>query len=283
MAAPSNDKFYITGGNVGIGHTSPSYRLDVRDKSSTSNAGIAAYFESKDKYNNIESRAYVSDGNFGIRAYGESAGGFFYDTNDYTRTYISYSDYSVLGYGKVRGSQLCAGNNCQGGFQALVSSTSDTTTKYSWTTVVDNKFAVGDGIYKSGYKYVNLDSNKPVLAIRMSGYADDTGMCLVSIDDYFAGYITNNAYIDKLSYNSWSIYAWNKGSGNMLTTTFYLDDLNSGLILNDVGVYKPDTWGYLKPIGLSYIPAGKTLSYYQYYRRGSYNTCKIEVLYGEYK
>jgi hypothetical protein len=88
LAAPDNDSFYITGGNVGIKDTTPSYDLDVT-------GSIRAT-------TNIGAGTTPVSGN-GVTSYGSTAGGYFYDTTMGASAYLAASDTGVFGFGGLQG------------------------------------------------------------------------------------------------------------------------------------------------------------------------------------
>ncbi|KKU03578.1 MAG: hypothetical protein UX06_C0040G0003 [Candidatus Giovannonibacteria bacterium GW2011_GWA2_45_21] len=159
----------------------------------------------------------------------------------------------------------------------------DTDGNWIWTSTA-NASNSGDGwVYAT--QNVSLDSVRPILGIRISGYSDDGGTCVAVVVNYFAGGITNNAEFDDLDlFNGGQITATydSTGNGNMITRNFIFDQLVSG---RDLGgqLYYQDNYAHNKSAGLNYIPPNKTLYLYgtAYGDPGSESiNCSVDVLYG---
>ena len=296
----SNGNLYYMNGLVGIGTQNPQNKLDVENDNWNEYVGN---FENTNIYTNSEVKIA---GDEGIYSKGPT-GGYFRDIDTSASTYISRGDYSVLGYDKVRGSELCVGSNCQEGFDAIKTPNVNNGKFGGWETVADNRYNVGGGNNQMGSQYLDLD-NKPILGVRLSGETDDGGVCVVKIGDFYAS-VGYNAAIKRLgptnllSAGSWEGTAWDSGAGNMATKTFLIEDLKSGIWSysdshettcapnqqNCVpssgikrGYYEDDggpfyrnpyryakTWTYNKPLGLDYLRGSVDHSWYdQWYNDG---------------
>jgi hypothetical protein len=78
-----------TGWNVGIGLTSPAYKLHVGG-SARINSYLGVGVNPSSTY-----RIYATGASYGIRAHGSTMGGRFEDSNGTSRTYVAYGNYGI--------------------------------------------------------------------------------------------------------------------------------------------------------------------------------------------
>ncbi len=94
----SNSLYWDNSNNrLGIGTTSPSYRLQVAG-STRINSYLGVGVNPSSTY-----RIYASGASYGIRADGSTAGGYFRDSGGTSYTYVAYGRYGVQGYGATAG------------------------------------------------------------------------------------------------------------------------------------------------------------------------------------
>lgn len=137
---------------------------------------------------------------------------------------------------------------------------------------------------------VSTTLTSPALGFRLRGSSDDGGACWVYVANLFTSNITNRGYTPAYTLGgSWPVGGQMAGSGagDMLNHTYIFSDIASGRYYNQLGSSMVDNWGYLKPVGLDIIPAGRTV--YMYGGSwdgggGQYVNCYLDVLYAtEYK
>ena len=282
----SGGDIYYDGGAVGIRETNPYYSLDI----DASTAGVSDYYAIR-----------AQGGDYGIYSAGRYGGGYFRDVDDYTTTYISKDEFSILGYGDIKTTgSLCIDNDCRDGFQ-VIKKPNVNNGNFAWTNIYNGRFQNGPG-NKDDYTLVSLPE-KPVLGVRISGRSDDGGLCIVQIGD-FAATVGWSARATELDGTYWRGRANDGNDGTFPTKTFMIDELAAGIwsyksglgwssstpvtkrgyFTSDNDHTNQQTWTYNKPLGMSYA-TDNYATIYQWYNDGQgayYNDCKVDVLYGEY-
>ncbi|MBW3003690.1 hypothetical protein KY337_03940 [Candidatus Woesearchaeota archaeon] len=263
-----SDMYSGVTGNVGVGTSTPTQKLDVRGPI-------------RNKYDGTNydlwlqggaSTASGDDRNLAILGVNEESG----DT-----LYINYA--GEYAGGTVLGGKVCIGGVCKNdwsGVQGIAEGHS--TGGFPLTTVA--ALGIGGGYYRNS---VVLDANRPVLGMRVYGASSYGGSyCLAFVPNYFS-----------LGVNNYGTFPWTfmtttgSHSGQQYGSALYDLNYDSGIHYIVGGTYgfvqsaggggNGDAVSLHRPLGVSYIPAGSRLYWDQWSVYGT--TCYVQVIYGNYR
>ncbi len=279
---PTKALTILSNGNIGVGQAAPAAKFVINrdgvNNAGSADAGLSIYAS------NAGNALYVSQINAGYAAY---FNGKVRIANNLSVT----MDLSVTGNATVNRLREATLTHKTADYVDAVPPSNDS---FNWVNVVHDYFvgATGDS---SHWGQVALDPNRAVLGVQIYGSTDDSGICAAFIPGYFAGSAGFDCYLQELDTDSYMEDTnWNmcyaNGANIMGLKTWIFSDIESGrrnmniTFCTDLGQACGNIKPYLKAAGVSYVPPGQSMWYYQRHRNntGAYkNDCYIDVLYAD--